>query len=257
MLEVGWSEILVIALILIIVVGPKDLPPMLRTFGRMAARLRGMANEFKGQFDQAIREAELDDVRKGLGEVNKLNPTNSLRDAINPIRQLGQDIKSDLRKASDMGMPAVTPAAADDKSAETIAEAEPAIAPVMQAAVAPVVPPTVDEASELTPAASPAVAEVAKAAKPKATRKKAAALEVASEAAVASPAEPKTRKAPVKTRDAAVAAVAAESAARKPARSRKPAATGLVPDPAADQARPKRAPRKKAEDVAGDNAGDA
>lgn len=102
MLEVGWSEILVIALILIIVVGPKDLPGMLRTFGRMATRVRGMANEFRSQFDEALREAELDDVRKGLSEVNKLNPTNSLRDAINPIRKFGEDLKSDLRKATDL-----------------------------------------------------------------------------------------------------------------------------------------------------------
>src|SRR5580765_2033147 len=106
MFDVGWSEILVIALILIIVVGPKDLPPMLRTFGRMASRLRGMANEFKGQFDEALREADLDDVRKGLSEVNKLNPTNTLRDAMNPIRKLSEDIKSDLKKASDMSTPA-------------------------------------------------------------------------------------------------------------------------------------------------------
>jgi len=70
MLEVGWSEILVIALILIIVVGPKDLPGMLRTFGRMATRVRGMANEFKGQFDEALREADLDDGR-GTGFRNR------------------------------------------------------------------------------------------------------------------------------------------------------------------------------------------
>jgi sec-independent protein translocase protein TatB len=102
MLEVGWSEILVIAIILIVVVGPKDLPAMMRTFGKMMGRVRTMANEFRGQFDEAMREAELDDVRKGLSEVNKYNPASSLRDAMNPIRQLGQDIKSDLQKASDV-----------------------------------------------------------------------------------------------------------------------------------------------------------
>lgn len=100
MLEVGWSEILVIAIILIVVVGPKDLPAMMRTFGRVMGRVRTMANEFRSQFDEAMREAELDDVRKGLSEVNKYNPTNTIRDAMNPIRQLGQDIKSDLQKAS-------------------------------------------------------------------------------------------------------------------------------------------------------------
>lgn len=104
MLEVGWSELLVIAIILIVVVGPKDLPAMMRTFGKMMSRVRTMANEFRSQFDEAMREAELDDVRKGLSEVNKYNPASSLRDAMNPIRQLGQDIKSDLQKASDISV---------------------------------------------------------------------------------------------------------------------------------------------------------
>jgi sec-independent protein translocase protein TatB len=133
MLEVGWSEILVIALILIIVVGPKDLPGMLRTFGRMATRVRGMANEFRSQFDEALREAELDDVRKGLSEVNKLNPTNSLRDAINPIRKLGEDIKSDLRKATELkdepASSSDTPATGED---EQQGDAAPASNPVLE-----------------------------------------------------------------------------------------------------------------------------
>jgi sec-independent protein translocase protein TatB len=271
MLEVGWSEILVIALILIIVVGPKDLPPMLRTFGRMAARLRGMANEFKGQFDQALREAELDDVRQGLSEVNKLNPANTLRDAMNPIRQLSQDIKADLKKAADMSTPVVAAEATDEPLAEGAGEATPAepavvpaAAPLMQAAVAPVVPPvtvptTADKAAEPAPAVEPAVSDAGEPPKSKAIRKKVAALEANSEAAVASPSEPKTRKAPVKTKDAALAAAAAEAVAKKPAGRKKPAETAVaVADPAAtDGVKPKRAPRKKAEDAALDKTGDA
>lgn len=264
MLEVGWSEILVIALILIIVVGPKDLPPMLRTFGRMAARLRGMANEFKGQFDQALREAELDDVRKAVSDVN---PANSLRDAMNPIRKLTDDIKSDLKKASDMGTPAATPVVGEDKPAELIGEAEPAeptilpaeVPPVLQAGIAPVVPQVVEKAAEPAPvphaAARPVTQPAAQAAeeiaKPKPVRRKAAALDAAVEATAApTPVEPKTRKAPVKTRDAAEAAVAMETAAKKPAAGRKRAAVSeFAPDLAtADAGKPKKpAPRNKAE----------
>jgi sec-independent protein translocase protein TatB len=259
MLEVGWSEILVIALVLIIVVGPKDLPQMLRTFGRMASRLRGMANEFKGQFDQALREAELDDVRKGLSDVN---PANSLRDAMNPIRQLGQDIKADLKKASDMSTPAA-PVTGEDKPAETEDEAtasEPSILPdlppVIQAAVAPVVPPVVEKASEPAPVVQPAAKPVTQAVVqetvdvPKPKPGKAAALDAASETTAApAPAEPKTRKAPVKTKDAAVAAVASEAAVKKPASRRKSVVVESTPDMAsADDGKPnKPAPRKKAE----------
>lgn len=100
MLDVGWTELVVIAIVLIIVVGPKDLPPMLRTFGKMMSKMRGMAADFRHQFDEALREADLDDVRKTLSDAQKLNPANSLREAMNPLRQMGNDIKADLQKAT-------------------------------------------------------------------------------------------------------------------------------------------------------------
>ncbi|WP_281517425.1 Sec-independent protein translocase protein TatB [Ferranicluibacter rubi] len=100
MLDVGWTELVVIAIVLIIVVGPKDLPPMLRTFGKMMSKMRGMATDFRHQFDEALREADLDDVRKTLSDAQKLNPANSLREAMNPLRQMGNDIKADLQKAT-------------------------------------------------------------------------------------------------------------------------------------------------------------
>ena len=96
MLDIGWTEILVIAIVLIIVVGPKDLPQMLRTFGRMTTKMRGMASEFRSQFDEALREADLDDVKKSIGEARKLNPMNTIRDAVNPLKQMGKDIKADI-----------------------------------------------------------------------------------------------------------------------------------------------------------------
>ena len=106
MLDVGWSELLVIAVVLIVVVGPKDLPPMLRAFGKMTSRLRAMAGEFRSQFDEALKEADLDEVRKTIGDAQRLNPMNTIREAINPLRQTADEIKSDLQKASTP--PAVT-----------------------------------------------------------------------------------------------------------------------------------------------------
>lgn len=106
MLDVGWSELLVIAVVLIVVVGPKDLPPMLRAFGKMTARLRAVAGEFRAQFDEALKEADLDEVRKTIGDAQRLNPMNTIREAINPLRQTADEIKSDLQKASSP--PAVT-----------------------------------------------------------------------------------------------------------------------------------------------------
>ena len=171
MLEVGWSELLVIAIILIVVVGPKDLPGMMRTFGRMMGRVRTMANEFRGQFDEAMREAELDEVRKGLGEVNKYNPASSLRDAMNPIRQLGQDIKSDLQKASDISVkPKVdegTPVA--ELASDPVVNPEPLKVEPVAAPITPAMP----VAAAATPAAvaSAPVAEAKPAPKSAAKKK--------------------------------------------------------------------------------------
>jgi Tat protein translocase TatB subunit len=99
MLDIGWPELLVVAIVLIVVVGPKDLPPMLRAFGRTTKKLRGMASEFRGQFDEALREAELDDVKKTFDDARKLNPMQGIRDAVNPLKDTARDIKADLEKS--------------------------------------------------------------------------------------------------------------------------------------------------------------
>lgn len=124
MLDIGWSEILVIAIVAILVVGPKELPGMLRTFGRVMSKLRAMAGEFRGQFEEALKEADLDDVRKGLSGMQKLNPMNSIRDAVDPLRQMGNDIKADLQKASKIDTP-VTPAKPETEATSKPAEVTP------------------------------------------------------------------------------------------------------------------------------------
>jgi sec-independent protein translocase protein TatB len=233
MLEVGWSEILVIALILIIVVGPKDLPPMLRTFGRMAARLRGMANEFKGQFDEALREADLEDVRKGLSEVNKLNPTSTLRDAMNPLRKLGEDLKSDLRKATDIAPPTATEGLVEDANAPDIVPVEPMAAPETSPVAPAAAMPVTQKIAEPVPAVQPSSPDVAATpvAKAKASRKNPTAKDIVSDTTlVAAPEEP----------------VAKKSSPRK-----KAVAEDLVADPAA-VAKPRKPAARKKTDKAGD-----
>ncbi|THK40145.1 twin-arginine translocase subunit TatB [Ensifer sp. MPMI2T] len=138
MLDIGWTELVVIAIVLIVVVGPKDLPPMLRAFGRMTTKLRGMAADFRHQFDEALREADLDEVRKTISDAQSLNPTAALRDAMNPLRQLGNEIKSDLQKATTPDKPAqpepVQPAAEAAKAdAPVEAVAKPAEVPAATA----------------------------------------------------------------------------------------------------------------------------
>ena len=94
MFEVGWTEMLVIAIVMIVVVGPKDLPNMLRTFGRTTAKLRAMAADFQKQFNEALKEAELDDVKKSVDTLRSLNPAAEIRKQLNPFEQAAADVRS-------------------------------------------------------------------------------------------------------------------------------------------------------------------
>ncbi|MAS12967.1 MAG: twin-arginine translocase subunit TatB [Nitratireductor sp.] len=99
MFDLGWPEIMVIAIVLIVVVGPKDLPRMLRTFGRTTSKLRTMAGDFRKQFDEALQEAELDDVKSLVDDARKLDPRNEIKKHLNPIEKVGQEIRSGLDAA--------------------------------------------------------------------------------------------------------------------------------------------------------------
>ncbi|ULR46267.1 Sec-independent protein translocase protein TatB [Rhizobium sp. K102] len=193
MFDIGWTELLVIAVVLIVVVGPKDLPPMLRAFGKMTQRARKVAGDFRAQFDEALREAELDDVRQTIGDAQKLNPVNSLREAMNPLRQMGNEIKADLQKAS-------TP---PQNKTEVPPTGVSAPAPSMSLPETPPLVPTPE------PVAAAAVQADTIAAKPKAPRKPRvkAADKADAVAAFAAPVEKPKRA----------------TAARKPATPKKPA----------------------------------
>lgn len=100
MLDIGWSEIIVIAVVMIVIVGPKDLPKMLRAFGKATARMRTTANEFKRQFDDALKEAELDDVKTIIDETRKLDPRGKMTQVFDPIRTAGNDLKASLNQST-------------------------------------------------------------------------------------------------------------------------------------------------------------
>ena len=190
MLDIGWTELVVIAIVLIVVVGPKDLPPMLRAFGRMTAKMRGMASEFRQQFDEALREADLDEVRKTISDAQSLNPANALRDAMNPLRQIGNEIKSDLQKAATPDKPVTTattePAIAEPVAAAPAAVAEAKPADAVAAAALGSATRQLERADPAVPAEKPKRAPRAKAdpapAAKKAATPKAAALKTSAKA---------------------------------------------------------------------------
>ena len=79
MFDIGWSELLVIAVVAIVVVGPKDLPKLMRGFGHYAGKLRRAASDFQRQFEEALRESEVDEVRKALESVRDETPSLDLK----------------------------------------------------------------------------------------------------------------------------------------------------------------------------------
>lgn len=70
MFDIGWSELVVIGVVALIAIGPKELPGVLRMIGQWMGKLRRMASEFQGQFNEAMREAEMDDLKKQVDELN-------------------------------------------------------------------------------------------------------------------------------------------------------------------------------------------
>ena len=69
MFDIGWSELLVIGVVAIIVVGPKDLPKLMRGIGHYAGKLRRAASDFQRQFEEAMRESEVEEVKKAIESV--------------------------------------------------------------------------------------------------------------------------------------------------------------------------------------------
>jgi sec-independent protein translocase protein TatB len=79
--DVGGTELLVIAAVALIVVGPKDLPVLLRKLGQFVGKIRGMANEFRASFDEMARQSELDELRKEVQAMREGRYTDPMRDA--------------------------------------------------------------------------------------------------------------------------------------------------------------------------------
>ncbi len=102
MLDIGWYEIFVIAVITVIVVGPKELPRVLRAVTQITRKVRAMASEFQSGIDDIAREAELDDLKKSIEETASTDIAGELENTIDPtgelsesVRELGDSIEKD------------------------------------------------------------------------------------------------------------------------------------------------------------------
>jgi sec-independent protein translocase protein TatB len=116
------------------VVGPKELPRMLRTLGQFVGKAKTMAREFQTHFNEAAEEAGLDEVRKGIASVEKATTSPDFGDTFKPITDVGKDIKREIEKpaasrsgegASGAATTAVAKAATDKAAPETNGKTEP------------------------------------------------------------------------------------------------------------------------------------
>jgi sec-independent protein translocase protein TatB len=132
MFGVDSPELLVIAVVALVVIGPKELPKLLRSWGKWMAQMRGMASEFRGHVDEMVRQSELDEVKKQLEgssgglDLQSLDPTKQIKQHIQEGMAEGEKAMTEAKATFDN--PLAEPESAPQIAAEPAPEALPAAA---------------------------------------------------------------------------------------------------------------------------------
>jgi len=113
MFDIGWSELVVIGVVALIAIGPKELPGVLRMIGQWVGKARRMASDFQGQFNEAMREAEMADIKKSFDDISAasrdLHPTKLLASLEEHARERDEEDKRAAQAASDAPASEPTP----------------------------------------------------------------------------------------------------------------------------------------------------
>jgi sec-independent protein translocase protein TatB len=120
MFDISWSELLILGIVTLIFVGPKELPVFLRTLGRYAGTVRRHANDFKAQFDAAMREAELDSMRKEVEQMRSSVNAEVMR-ARTSMTEATKPAKIDVPSVAAT-LPTAATSAASSQAAQTSEE---------------------------------------------------------------------------------------------------------------------------------------
>ncbi|HMB75129.1 MAG TPA: Sec-independent protein translocase protein TatB [Kiloniellaceae bacterium] len=99
MFDIGWSEMAVVALVALLVIGPKELPNTMRMVGRWTRKARALTREFRSGFDEMVREAELEDVRKSVETAKSGSISKQVKDTIDPTGWVDKSLK-DVEKTA-------------------------------------------------------------------------------------------------------------------------------------------------------------
>jgi sec-independent protein translocase protein TatB len=154
MFDISWTEFLLIGIVALVFIGPKELPAVMRTLGQYTRKIRGMAAEFQNQFQEAMREAEVADLKKQVDDMaHDIKSYDPLKSAREDVENIGKDLDKDfankpleLMTGTEQNTPAPNPAATSpeapsleapsvtessviESSASEVAAAEPAPLP--------------------------------------------------------------------------------------------------------------------------------
>ena len=149
MFNFGWGELVVIGIVALIAIGPKELPTVLRTLGQWMGKIRRMANEFQGQFQEALREAEFADLKKHADDISS---SVSEFTNIDPLADAQKDVE---RAFEETPAAEATPPAAPSADAESPTPAalpEPPLPPIDVPPPEPPVPVTNEDFAPAEPA---------------------------------------------------------------------------------------------------------
>lgn len=146
MFDIAWSELLVIAVVALVVIGPKDLPKAIYTLGKWVGKARVVAREFQTHIDDMMRETELDELRREALKTRDLNLKKMMEDTVDPNNELktALELPKEIESAGHPGSPSEEPAvvaaapAASDPVPLASPEAMPAEAPVAAPVSSPV-----------------------------------------------------------------------------------------------------------------------
>jgi sec-independent protein translocase protein TatB len=160
MFGIDSPELLVILVVALVVIGPKELPALLKTWGKWMATMRGMASEFRGHVDEMVRQSELDQVKKTLEsstgglDFKSLDPTKEMRSIIQEGLSEGEKALADAKTSLDnppldnpLAEPESAPQIGVDPAPESLAAAPEALAEVVHPAEPEVAHPTEPEAA--------------------------------------------------------------------------------------------------------------
>ncbi len=125
MFDIGWSEMAVIALIALIVIGPKELPNAMRAMAKWTRKARSLAREFQSGIDDLVREADLDEARKTFDATKTFDIDKAVEDTIDPtgsLREEAEELEDTMRAEPEAEVAAAEAAGADEGQAEDAAE---------------------------------------------------------------------------------------------------------------------------------------